>query len=458
LVDAVELGPAGRSDDPATETGTAVLAIVEITDESDATDRYVAPFVVAGSDRAGEAEPGDGVWRALAVAIAGGRVLGTEAGGVLVCRPGLALPAFAPGGARELAEWGERSLDADQSNTSVVLGERLILKTFRRVAVGLNPDLELTAFLAEERGLRLVPALAGSAEYVGPDGTVATVAMLQELVPDAEDAFESTAQRLAGWIAAPGVVALEYATEDAAELGTVLAELHATLADPGEVEAFAPRRAVPADLRAWRMHGERRLDEALTLLAGDPDIGRDLAAWGPAIRERLAALERPAEPPLLTRIHGDLHLGQILRTPGGFVLVDFEGEPMRPIEERRQVASPLRDVACLLQSFDHVSTYAERLAAANGWSPDEHTGLDAAAWRRRSRERLLRAYADGLRRSGTPISIDLDILDGLAIAKECDEFVYAARYLPGWLYASHAGMRRLIVGEGDGDRPTGTSA
>ena len=458
MADAVELGPAGRSDDPAADTGTAVLAFVEITDESDATDRYLAPFVVvAGSDRAREAEPGDGVWRALAVAIAGGRVLGTEAGGVLVCRPGLALPAFAPGGARELAEWGERSLDADQSNTSMVLGERLILKTFRRVAVGLNPDLELTAFLAEERGLRLVPALAGSAEYVGLDGTVATVAMLQELVPDAEDAFESAAGRLAGWIAAPGVVALEYATEDAAELGSVLAELHATLADPGEVEAFAPRRAVPADLRAWRMHGERRLDEALALLAGDPVVGRDLLDWAPAIRERLAALERLTEPPLLTRIHGDLHLGQILRTPGGFVLVDFEGEPMRPIEERRQVASPVHDVACLLQSFDHVSSYAERLATGDGWSPDEHTGLDVSAWRRRSRERLLRAYADGLRRSGTPITLDPDLLDGLAVAKECDEFVYAAKYLPEWLYAADAGMRRLIVGEGDAGQPAGTS-
>ncbi len=417
------------------------------------------PFVaVAGSDRAREAEPGDGVWRALAVAIAAGRVLGTEAGGVLVCRPGLALAAFAPGGARELADWSERSLGADQSNTSTVLGERLLLKAFRRVVPGLNPDLELTAFLAEERVLRIVPALGGSAEYVGPDGSVATVAMLEELVPDAEDAFETTAERLAGWIAAPGAVALEYATEDAAELGTVLAELHAALADPGEVEAFAPRRVEPDDRRTWRLDAERRLDEALVLLAGDPAVGRDLAAWAPAIRGRLEALERPTGSELVTRVHGDLHLGQILRTPAGFVLVDFEGEPMRPIEERRRLASPMRDVAGLLLSFDHVSTYAERLAIDRGWSADEHTGLDLAAWRRRSRERLLRSYGAGLRRAGAPVAPDADLIDELAVAKECDEFVYAATYVPDWLYAPHAGMRRLIVGEDDGDRAAVRSA
>ena len=225
-------------------------------------------------DEAGAARPaipGDGVWRALAVAIAGGRVLGSAGGGALVCRPGLALPAFAPGGAREIAEWSERSLGADQSNTSTVLGERLLLKAYRRVTPGLNPDLELTAYLAEERGLRIVPALAGSAEYVGRDGTVATLAMLQELIPDAEDAYETTAERLTDWIVAPGVVALEYATEDAAELGQVLAELHSALADPGDVEAFAPRPAERDDLRAWRAYGESRLSAATDLLADDPE-------------------------------------------------------------------------------------------------------------------------------------------------------------------------------------------
>jgi trehalose synthase-fused probable maltokinase len=334
-----------------------------------------------------------------------------------------------------------------------VLGERLLLKVYRRVAPGLNPDLELTAYLAEERGLRLVPALAGSAEYVAPEGSVATLAMLEELVPDAEDAYETTAERLADWIAAPGSVALEYATEDAAELGTALAELHAALADAGELTDLTPRAATADDLRAWRLDGEARLEAALRLLEGDDEMGAELREWAPAIRARLARLDAPATPPLLTRVHGDLHLGQILRTPGGFVLVDFEGEPMRAIEDRRGLGSPLRDVATLLRSFDHVSTSAERRAASRAVVAGGHVGLDIDAWRRRSRERFLRAYRDGLRRAGAPIVVDEGFVDALEVAKECDEYVYAATYLPGWLWAPREGMRRLIGGSmGEGPR------
>lgn len=413
------------------------------------------PFVEGpGTSPAREAFPGDGVWRALAVAIAEGRVIRSAAGGALVCRPGLGLPAFAPEGPASIRAWEERSLGADQSNTSAVLGERLLLKVYRRAVPGLNPDLELTAFLAEERGSRIVPALGGSAEYVSGDGSVATVAMLGELVPDADDAYEWTAERLADWIAAPGAVALEFATEDAAQLGAALGELHATLADGAELEAFASREATLADLRAWREDGESQLETALGLLAGDDQVGAELRAWAPAIRHRLAALERTTPLPRLTRIHGDLHLGQILRRPDGFVFVDFEGEPLRSIEERRRLASPMRDLASLLLSFDHVSTSAERRALGRGWLPAEHAGLDSAAWRRRSRERLLHAYAGRVRRADRAIVVDEALIDGLAVAKECVEFVYAATYLPEWLFAPRAGMRRLLEGEpAAGGRP-----
>jgi trehalose synthase-fused probable maltokinase len=425
--------------------------VVEAAGDDGTADRYVVPFVTGpGTGVVREAQPGDGAWRALAAAIAAGRVLATDAGGALVCRPGLALPAFAPGGAVDIVGWDERPLGADQSNTSVVIGARLLLKAYRRIAAGVNPELEMLAYLAEERVLRTVPALAGSAEYVGPDGTVATVALLQELVPEADDAYESTAERLAAWIAAPGVVALEYATEDAAELGTALAELHAALADAGELGSFAPRPAEPSDLATIRAEAEARLDEALRLFAADEPIGADLRAWEPAIREHLAAIERTSPPPLFTRIHGDLHLGQVLRTPDGFVFVDFEGDPLRPVEDRRRLQPPLSDVASLLLSLDHVSTSAERRAVAGGWQPGDHAGLDIAAWRRRSRERLLAGYRTGLRRAGAAIVVDDALLAGLAVAKECAEFVCAATYLPDWLWAPHAGMRRLIVAESTG--------
>ena len=472
LVDAVGL----ESGDGAT------LAIVEVVDEDGRPERYLVPFLIGpAAVSVREARDGDGVWRAIAVAMATGRVIRTEMGGALVCRPGLALSAFVPGGALELGQWSERPLGVDQSNTSVVLGERLVLKAFRRVVPGLNPDLEMSAYLAEERGLRLVPALAGSAEYVSPDGAVATLVVLHEWIADGEDAYETTAERLAEWIAAPGVVALEYATEDAAALGATLAELHVALAltgapgptdapgptgadgeadaharartDAGALADFNPRIATLDDLRAWRLEAEASLDRSLRLLADDAEAGAELRAAEAAIRERFAALERPITPPLLTRIHGDLHLGQILRTGAGFVLVDFEGDPLRSIDDRRALASPMRDAATLLRSLDHVSSSAERRAVKRGWIADEHTGLDLDAWRRRSRERLLAAYRTGLRRAGVGIVVDTGIIDAFEVAKECDELIYAATYLPDWLWAPRAGLARLVgLVSGEGPR------
>ena len=440
--------------------------------ERSAPERYLVPFRIGlNSATAQQARDGDGVWRALAVAMAAGRVIRTEMGGALVCRPGLALAAFAPDGAQQLGRWSERPLGADQSNTSVVLGDRLVLKAFRRLVPGLNPDLEMSAYLAEECSLRLVPALVGSAEYIGPDGAVTTLAILHEWIADAEDVYETTAERLAHWIAAPGVVALEYATEDAAALGATLAELHAVLsqagastltgadqpAEAGALTDFTSRQANAEDLRAWRRDAEASLDRSLRQFADnagtgdDAEVGVELRAAQAAIRQRLAALERPATPPLLIRIHGDLHLGQILRTSAGFVLVDFEGDPLRPIEDRRALASPMRDVATLLRSLDHVSSSAERRAVRRGWRAGEHCGLDIAAWRRRSRERLLGAYRTGLRRAGVGIVVDAGLIDAFEVAKECDELVYAAAYLPDWLWVPRAGLARLVgrvAGEG----------
>jgi trehalose synthase-fused probable maltokinase len=421
---------------------------VEATDDVGVADRYLVAFAVgpgAGSTR--EAHAGDGVWRTLAAAIADGRVVRSAAGGALVCRPGLGLSAFAPDGAAEIARWEERALVDDRSNASAVLGDRLVLKPYRRVVTGLNPELELVAYLAEERGKHSVPALGGSAEYIGPDGTVATVAILQELVPDADDAYAAIETTLAGWIAAPGIVALEFATEDAAALGTALADVHATLADRADLEDFVPREADQADLAGWRARGEADLAAALDLLGEDGPLGSELHAWAPVIRERLAAIEQPTNLPLLTRIHGDLDLHHVLRSADGFVFIGFDGDPGRTIDERRALASPLSDLADLLCSFDDVATSAERIALAGGWSSDDHSGIDLPAWRRRSRERLSKAWSTGVRRSAPGLSLDERLLDGFAVARRCADYVRIATDRPDRLWAPQMGMRRLIEGE-----------
>ncbi|MDQ2965387.1 MAG: phosphotransferase, partial [Chloroflexota bacterium] len=339
----------------------AVLAVVEVAAAGGPPGRYLLPLRgAAGGLR--QAVEGDGTWRGLAVAVAEGRTVpslrrpATPTGvpgpvsAALVCRPAAALRDLAPGGADEVASLPERPLGLDQSNTSVVLGERLLLKAYRRVETGLNPDLELNAYLAEEVGFGAVPRLAGYAEMVSVEGA-STVAIVQEFVVDAADAYESLAEQLAAWILAPGEVTVEFATEVAAELGSLTAALHAALATSSGVPGFSPREATRAELRAWRRAAVRQLQRAVDLVRG-PD-GEALRAMAPAIAEQLTVLEALPSVPLVTRVHADFHLGQVMSTPDGFRIIDFEGEPTRPLEERRAHNSPLRDVASMLRSIDH---------------------------------------------------------------------------------------------------------
>ena len=449
--------------------GGAVLALVDLRvgEGSGRLERYAVPFTAAplkAADDGGvrEAAEGDGAWRALAVAIAEGRTIpaltrgGTGADrrpgpaavdAALVCRPAAGFAAAWPGTAADLAGAEERALGRDQSNTSVVLGERLLLKGYRRVQPGLNPDLELTAYLSEEAGFSGVPRLAGWAETVTRDGGAATVAMLQAFVAHAEDAYESTAERLAAMIAEPFRVSLESATEIAEDLGTLVAGLHAALSTPPvDAPDLAPRPATHDELKAWRLEAHRRLAVAIAAVAPvDPALAQELRDEGAAIAARASRFEAVVSAPLVMRIHGDLHLGQVLVAEDGYRVIDFEGEPLRLIEERRRPDSPLRDVASMLRSLDHVVRSARRRAEARHGGPFDRPGLDVDAWIDRARERFLGAYAEGLRRAGSPVVPDLDLLDAFEVAKECYEFTYAATVLPSWLWAPRDGMRWLLA-------------
>jgi trehalose synthase-fused probable maltokinase len=431
----------------------AVLAVVEVAIAGgDRPSRY-SVALTSVDDRLAPAAQGDGAWRALAAAIADGRTIpavprparpGSAPGPVtaaLVCRPAPALRSLAPGGAPEVAAAVERPLGADQSNTSVVLGERLLLKAYRRIEDGLNPDLELNAFLSEEAGFAAVPALAGYAEIV-TQGGAATVALLQEFVADGVDAYEATADGLADWILAPGEVTVEYAAEIAAGMGALTAELHAALASAGGVPGFEPREATREELRAWRRDAQRQLQRALDVVDGA--AGRELREMAPVIAEQLTVLEALPSVPLVTRVHGDLHLGQVLLTPIGARLVDFEGEPTRTIDERRRPTSPLRDAASMLRSLDHAGRSAVRRAERRNGGPLTRSGLDMNAWLRRARERFVESYRTGLRDAMAPIDVDEDLLRAFEFEKESYEFVYAATWLPDWIWAPLEGMRGLV--------------
>lgn len=429
-----------------------VLAVVTVTLDDRSRQRYA--LALTGHPPR-EAVPGDGAWRALAVAMAEGRTIAAlpaarpgaplpaPASAALVCRPARAMPDVE-------ALVGERDLGADQSNTGIVIGERVLLKAYRRLQPGLNPDLELTAFLSEDAAFAAVPPLAGFAELIeaANGGTATTVAMAQAFIADGADAFETLAEALVGWIAAPGSVSLEVATEIAADLGALTAGLHVALADGRGQPDMTPREATREEIRAWPVTARANLERALDV--APDDAGATIRGLAPVVAEALTVLDALPSVPLLQRTHGDLHLGQILLAPDGFRIVDFEGEPLSTPDERRALRHPLRDVASMLRSLDHVGRSAARRArtrtgeASADGAADVHVGLDVDDWIARARERFLDAYRDGLRDAGAWPDIDADLLRAFEIDKELYEFAYAATYLPTWLYAPTEGIRALV--------------
>jgi maltokinase len=302
-----------------------------------------------------------------------------------------------------LAGVGERPIGVDQSNTSYVVGERVVVKLFRRVWPGTHPEVELVEYLTGRVGS--VPAFLGAVEWRGH-----AVALLQEFVPGGRDGWS--------WC---GDAVLAGDVSQIGRLGALSAELHAALAGMGAVPAG------PEVLRGWREAAEAQLDRVLAVVPAD--VAAELRAAEPRIRAELAALERPAEPPVLQRVHGDFHIGQILRAGERLLVLDFEGEPTRPVEQRAAAGTALRDVAAMLRSFDHLGRSVVR---------ERDPGADVEGWIAAARSAFLAAYGPA----------DRGLLRALEFEKACYEFVYAAEFAPDWFYAPRGGMRWLLEHDG----------
>jgi trehalose synthase-fused probable maltokinase len=376
-------------------------------------DRYLA---VAVDGR--EPADGGGAWAALVQLIADGAEV-RGATGRLVASPTGALADLLPSAREAASSLSERRMRVEQSNTSVVLGGRLILKLFRLLEPGLNPDLEVGAFLMRA-GFPDTPPMAGGISWHAEGGEAAGVAMLQALVPSRGDAWAAMLAHLAADVSA--------ATRDAAAIGRVTAAMHAALASRPTDPGFPARPATVEEASGWRSSAEAQLAQAVAALHG-AEHDR-LVAAAPAVRARFAdSFGAASGDATVSRIHGDYHLGQLLaRTDGGFSVIDFEGEPARPLSERRAPSSPLRDVAGLLRSLD----YAARTAARD-------TGLDADAWRAQARSAFLEAYGGiGPDQQG--------LLDAFELEKACYEIRYEANNRPDWLWLPLAAVERLIAG------------
>jgi maltose alpha-D-glucosyltransferase/alpha-amylase len=353
-----------------------------------------------------------------------------------------------------------RWLSSEQSNSSVIVHERGMLKLYRHISHGINPELEMGRHLTRV-GYAHTPPLLGEVLHVGADGVPSALAVLQGFVRNQGDAWRWTLDYLlrtwdefshATDDAARAEILADY-DSFAAAVGTRLGELHAVLAQPSEDEAFQPVSADDADVDGWAAEARaqlRRATEALAALDPEDAALREqrerLFQRRPALERRIDSLARHGEGALRTRVHGDFHLGQVLVVQGDAWLIDFEGEPARPLEDRRIKTTPLRDVAGFLRSLDYVAAVA--LRGEEGVAPIEDPlfAQFLERFRLRASEVFLAAYIGVLERA--PVRwisahalvprLELFLLD-----KAAYEIAYEASNRPGWLGVPLQGLLRL---------------
>ena len=371
---------------------------------------------------------------------------------------------------------------ADPSNTSIIYGNRLILKFFRRIQEGINPDLEIGQFLTEKTSLKGVPPLAGTLEYQARDGRSMSQGMLQQFVANQGDAWGFTLKSLAnyydevrkatgtgetaaGRVLTPGKLvdgvpdtaksSVETYLAAAELLGQRTAEMHLALASDAIDPAFAPEPFTMESQQALEQSVNRLLVRVFSLLRDKvkylPTEWREkaerLAERESEIAARFNAALREPIRAMRTRIHGDYHLGQVLRTEADFVIIDFEGEPARSIEERRVKRSPLQDVAGMLRSF-HYAAFAPLLGEDRVAGDDvARMGVWAEAWNAWVADRYLAKYfataKDASYLPATQAEIQT-VLELHLLEKAIYELGYELNNRPTWVGIPLQGIGKLL--------------
>jgi trehalose synthase-fused probable maltokinase len=473
------------------EPGPAALALLDVEFADGGTETYLLPLAARPvgaaraalpADLAGLARLGapDGDWLLYDglddPAVSRALLRRVEDAGNLPARLGRfdfdRTPALsaATGGAHPVPITVLRRLRGEQSNTSVVCDDRLVLKVFRRLDAGENPDLEVGRFLTLRARCPHVPPLAGFARYAGPAGE-RTVAVLTTFVPNDGDGWTWTLAWLRDYYAAAharpsggaapaaGLLASGYGAA-ARRLGEVTGELHAALASDPDDPAFAPEPVTPVDLEAWGAAVQTQVAGTLAELRrapvaeAVPGIDRVLATAGGAAARIRNAMGRLAGVPLWkTRGHGDYHLGQVLRVSGPgdrFAVLDFEGEPARPLAERRARHSPLRDVAGMLRSFTYASWAALFEIAGDARRDVEQWEPWRAAWEVAAGDAFLRGYLAATVERGVkwvPASPDVLalLLSVFCLEKAAYEVSYEINNRPAWLPIPLAAFERELA-------------
>lgn len=323
----------------------------------------------------------------------------------------------------------ERAIEADQTNMSVVVGERAIIKWHRRVGPGPSRAATLLGHL-DAVGFDGIPAPLGTVSWRSPAGIELALAQGDAFLPGARDGWEWCVERLArhvGHTAEPCPAACD--PWIGAPLGALVAALHRALATPSPVIATPGKDARADAIGEWRARALATLDEALALTeADDPEAGAALATLAPGMRTTIERLS--GDGPIATQpVHGDLHVGQVLEWSGGHAVIDFDGNPTLDAAANALRQPVERDLAQMLSSLDHVGRIVDR--RTEGAAADAIEG-----WIARTRREFLAAAG------GEP---DRRLLAAFEIEQECRELVYAARFLPRWRYAPLATLRARFV-------------
>jgi maltokinase len=316
----------------------------------------------------------------------------------------------------------------EQSNSSMAFGDDSLLKVFRKVTPGVNPDIAVHQVLTEA-GSDHVAHLYGWLQVEDESGAPLQLAMLQQFLRTASDGWEAALASVRNLFAEADLHADEVGGDfagEAARLGESLAEVHQALADhfPTRVRTAEEQRELAAAMSS-------RLDAAL-------EVVPELAPYAEGLRTTFAAV---ADIPgvMIQQVHGDLHLGQTLRTVKTWKIVDFEGEPAKPLAERVLPDSPWRDVAGMLRSFDYAPRVAERTAAGADDTGAEQRSFRAAEWAERNCAAFLDAYVGGRELTAD----EQALLDAYVADKAVYEAVYEARNRPTWVPVPLSAIERL---------------
>jgi maltose alpha-D-glucosyltransferase / alpha-amylase len=341
--------------------------------------------------------------------------------------------------------------EAQTTNTIVMLGDRLFVKGYRRLQAGTSPEVEIGRYLTEVAQFPNAVPVAGSVEYHAEDGRSATIALIQGYVQNQGNAWDYTVGYLERFFddtareasTATGPDVHGGYTTLAHTLGTRTAQLHAAFARATGDAAFDPASLTAADVTAWTERARSATMDALDGLARRREalaeplgaVADRLLAQRDRLLARIGSHANDRSQRMKTRLHGDFHLGQVLLAQDDVVIIDFEGEPSRPMQERAEKLSALKDVAGMLRSFD----YAMHAALFNFVAdrPDARTAMEAPArhWQAQARDAFLDGYdAAALVAGIAPARAEMDaLLELFILEKAAYELKYEVDNRPDWV-------------------------